>query len=233
MNVGNRKFSLTRDLIESDALRKAFSERSTLRPWTDAELADSLDRVLPAARMPDGVWVFGYGSLLWNPCLRYAESRPATLYGRRRALALWSRFGRGSESAPGLLFSLVPGGSCQGLLFRIAPEHCDAELSLLWRREMIAGSYDPKVFRVRCALGTIPAIAFDANRGHPSYCAPLPLAEQVRIIFGASGFNGSNVDYVLHTLDAMRAHGIRDRGLEALGKSLGHPAPTLQAFDAV
>ena len=216
MTAGPGTYQLTRELIASDTIRKAFFDQMGLRPLSEAELEASLDTVIPRASTGQGIWVFAYGSLIWNPCLRFEESRVAILYGRRRALALRSRFGRGTEANPGLLFSLIPGGSCGGLALRIAPELCRAELRLLWRREMIAGSYQPRVFRVRTAQGPVPAIAFDANRSHANYNPSMPLDDEVRMVSAAQGIAGTNVDYVLRTRDALRAHGMRDRRLEAL-----------------
>src|SRR4051794_10547992 len=136
--------------------------------------------VVPGALRDEGAWVFGYGSLIWNPCMHVAESQQAALYGRHRAFTLWTRSGRGTPEHPGLMLSLAPGGSCQGVVLRIARDRCQQELTLLWRREMVWGSYTPRVIRVRTAHAVLPAIVFDANPAHPNWCAPMPLAEQAR-----------------------------------------------------
>ena len=92
----------------------------------------------------EDLWVFGYGSLIWNPDFDYAERRPAKVHGWHRALKMWSRINRGTPERPGLVFGMLSGGSCQGVVFRIARQHGRVVLENLWKREMMAGVYDPK-----------------------------------------------------------------------------------------
>ena len=217
---------LTRDLIASDGLRQAFSA-SGIEAWPLERVEASLDAILPKAMTSEGVFVFGYGSLVWNPCIHVADTRLATVYGRHRSLALRTTFGRGTPEHPGLMLSLSPGGSCRGLLLRIERAHARDELLLLWRREMIAGSYVPRVLNARVASRLIPTIVFDANPAHPNFCPPMPIADAARMIAAASGFNGPNADYMHLTLAALTAHGIRDRMLERLCRLLpANPAST-------
>lgn len=214
---------LTRELIASDALREAFRTQSAAPLWPLEQVEASLDAILPRVLTPEGVWVFAYGSLIWNPCIHVAESRVGTIHGRRRSLALVSRFGRGTPERPGLMLSLTRGGSCRGLLLRIDAAHARDELMLLWRREMIAGSYTPRVFRARCDAMpgvVVPAVVFDANTAHPNYCEPMPPAQAARAIAGACGFNGPNADYMHLTQAALLAHGIHDRMMTQLCRLL-------------
>ncbi len=210
---------LTRELIASDSLRQAFGAGGVV-PWSLERIEASLDAILPRVLTPEGAWVFAYGSLIWNPCIHIAESIVARVYGRHRSLALRSTFGRGTREHPGLMLSLSPGGSCQGLMLRVERAHARDELLLLWRREMIAGSYTPRVLAVRVGARIVPAIVFDANPAHPNYCPPLPIEEAARMIATARGFNGPNADYMHLTLAALAAHGIRDRMLERLCRLL-------------
>ncbi|MGE0313279.1 MAG: gamma-glutamylcyclotransferase [Lautropia sp.] len=219
MDASSSKQILTRELIASDSLRQAFGAGGVV-PWTLERIEASLDAILPRVLTAEGAWVFGYGSLIWNPCIHVAESVVATVYGRHRALALKSTFGRGTRERPGLMLSLSPGGSCRGLMLRVDPRHARDELLLLWRREMIAGSYTPRVLSVRVAGRHRPAIVFDANPAHPNYCPPMPLEDAARMIAAARGFNGPNADYMHLTLAALAAHGIRDRMLERLCRLL-------------
>ena len=246
MDAPASKHVLTRELIASDSLRRAYGAGG-VEPWSLDRLDASLDAILPRASTAEGAWVFGYGSLIWNPCIHIAESVVATVYGRHRSLALKTTFGRGTAEHPGLMLSLSPGGSCRGLMLRVDPSHLRDELLLLWRREMIAGSYTPRVLDVRIGAGsgegldavpgnargaapgspasrTVPAIVFDANPAHPNYCPPMQIEDAARMIAAARGFNGANADYMHQTLAALAAHGIRDRMLERLCRRLG-PLP--------
>lgn len=240
MDAAASKQVLTRELIASDSLRRAFGAGG-VEPWSTDRLEASLDAILPRAQTTEGAWVFGYGSLVWNPCIHIAESVVATVYGRHRSLALKTTFGRGTAEHPGLMLSLSPGGSCRGLMLRVDRSHLRDELLLLWRREMIGGSYTPRVLNVRLGAGPdpgsgnasgdgseagpgariVPAIVFDANPAHPNFCPPMPLESAAQLIARARGFNGPNVDYMRLTLAALAAHGIRDRMLERLCRLLG------------
>ncbi len=186
---------------------------------TEAERAQSLADVL-AARPPaaSDVWVFAYGSLIWNPAIDYVERRYARLHGWHRRFCLSTAAGRGSLELPGLVLGLDRGGACAGAAFRLADAAVEAELTLLWKREMIAGSYSPRWVRVRDAAG-VPfgyAIAFTIRRDAPQYAGTLTRAELVDRLARARGALGSSAEYLFQTRDGLRALGIRDRAIEQL-----------------
>jgi len=89
------------------------------------------------------IWVFGYASLIWRPEFDAAEQRPATVYGWHRALQMRSRVNRGTPERPGLVFALVHGGCCRGMVYRIPEQEVPVQLERLWAREMPTGIYDP------------------------------------------------------------------------------------------
>ncbi len=172
---------------------------------------------LAAARPPDQeCWVFAYGSLIWNPVFHPVESRVGTLHGFHRRFCFWIHAARASPQHPGLMMGLLPGGSCRGVLLRIAPGEAGTELPLLWRREMVTGAYVPRLLPVRTAGGPVRAVVFVANPRHPTFAGPLPPADVARAIAGACGALGRNRDYLHRTVEALRRHGIPDRGLERL-----------------
>src|SRR4030095_3819434 len=90
------------------------------------------------------LWIFGYASLIWRPEVDFAERRPARVHGWHRALKMWSRINRGTPECPGLVFGMLSGGSCHGVVYRIAQADGQQVLAQLWAREMILGVYDPK-----------------------------------------------------------------------------------------
>ena len=89
------------------------------------------------------LWVFGYGSLMWNPAIHVDQSLPAHVEGFQRSFCMRLMFGRGMPDNPGLMLCLVPGGTCAGIAHRIAPEHVESESKILWMREMLSGAYVP------------------------------------------------------------------------------------------
>jgi cation transport protein ChaC len=216
--------SLTRDDLENDRLRRLWNEcGAALRPLSDGELEASIGAVLAGAGQDD-VWVFGYGSLMWNPLFHYAERRPATLRGFHRRFCLWSVTSRGTRERPGLVLGLDLGGSCHGVAYRLPAEGAPQELKLLWNREMVLGSYSPRWVRVEAAACAashgcaqeLRALVFTVNREHPNYAGRLPLEQVVAALAAASGHLGSSAEYLFRAVDALAAHGLRDSYLETL-----------------
>lgn len=163
-------------------------------------------------------WLFGYGSLIWRPDFDHVERRMARVRGWHRALKMWSRINRGTVELPGLVFALLSGGSCQGVVYRIARAQATATLAQLWQREMATGVYDPRWLRCDTPQGPVQALAFTLSRRSPNYTGTLSAGQYQHIFRHAKGIYGSTHDYARQTLDSLRAHGIRDRALEALLK---------------
>ena len=109
---------LCREDLKRGSLRDAYlrTELADLA-WSDAQLHRSLSHTLSQAPRGD-VWIFAYGSLIWNPIFPFAEKRVARIYGLHRSFCLWSRVGRGTRENPGLVLGLDDGGSCSGLALR-------------------------------------------------------------------------------------------------------------------
>ena len=162
------------------------------------------------------LWVFGYASLIWRPEFDADEQRPAAVHGWHRALQMRSRVNRGTPECPGLVFALVPGGSCRGMAYRIAKQRAHTELERLWAREMPTGVYDPRWLPCRTQEGTVDALAFTLSRTSPSYVGPLPDDEMLKILRSACGRYGTTLDYLVGTAASLRGVGIRDREIERL-----------------
>jgi len=177
---------------------------------TRAALLGSLDRGA-------ALWVFGYGSLTWDPGFHFDEVRMAELPGYRRRFGLRTTLGRGSPETPGLMLTLEPGqGACAGLGFRIGAASVAHESGMLWRREMIRDGYRPCLLPLRTPQGEVTALVFAANPAHADHVGALPLQQAAAIIARAAGMMGRNRDY-LEQLVAQLAHlGIADDYLDAL-----------------
>jgi glutathione-specific gamma-glutamylcyclotransferase len=193
----------------------------TMRILSDQQREASLHATL-AAR-PDGdVWLFGYGSLIWNPTVHAIERRTARIEGWHRAFCLSARVGRGSIDNPGLVLGLDVGGDCTGVAFRIAEDTAESELALLWRREMLSGAYVPRWLDVLDGHGVrfASAIAFTIDQAGEQYAGRLVVDEVVRRLATASGALGSAAEYLFQTCEGLRAHGIPDPDLERLAASV-------------
>jgi glutathione-specific gamma-glutamylcyclotransferase len=162
------------------------------------------------------LWVFGYASLIWRPEFDADEQRPAVVHGWHRALEMRSRVNRGTPDCPGLVFALVPGGSCRGMAYRVGRDRAAAELERLWDREMPTGVYDPKWLTCRTTQGRIQGLAFTLSKRSPAHVAPLCDPEMVDLLRCAAGRFGSTLDYLLETATSLRGCGIKDRDVERL-----------------
>lgn len=213
--------TLSRRDLEQGRMRAIYDEVVSDRALTDEQLSASLAKTLAQKPKGAGWWVFGYGSLLWNPIFPVAEMRPATLRGLHRRFCLWSLASRGTPNAPGLVLGLDRGGMCRGVALRLPAPLALDELHLLWRREMVVGSYRPKWFEVVDAEGhRLHALAFVVDRTHPQYAGKLSIEQQVEVLSTACGAFGSSGDYLERTRVALIAHGIDDPYLDTLATKI-------------
>jgi cation transport protein ChaC len=153
---------------------------------------------------------------MWNPAFHFAERRVARIYGYHRQFCLWARAGRGSPERPGLMLGIEPGGSCNGVAYRIAPELVSSELDVLWRREMNSKAYRATWVYARTRAGTVPALTFAVNRAHERYIGDLDLLTTARYLANGAGPLGLCCDYLFETVAHLRSLGLRDRHLEVL-----------------
>ncbi|TWI67456.1 cation transport protein ChaC [Pseudoduganella lurida] len=214
---------LTRHLLEQASIEALVAIDSPGMPLlTEAERAASL-RELLGIRPPGDVWVFGYGSLIWNAAIHSVERRIARIDGWHRSFCLSITALRATVDRPGLMLALDRGGACCGAAYRLAESDVDSELRLLWRREMACGAYVPRWVQLNDCNGNAFgwAIAFTIDRDHPHYAGDVDEAVTVRRLATASGGLGSCADYLFRTCDSLQANGIRDPALERLATLVG------------
>ncbi|MGF1503247.1 MAG: gamma-glutamylcyclotransferase [Paracoccaceae bacterium] len=176
---------------------------------------------------PD-LWVFGYGSLIWNPGFAFTECRTARLDGYRRGFALTSIRYRGTPEAPGLVLALdwAPGAICLGRAYRVPRAEARGVAAYLQRREMVNRSYFEIALPVRLLppgkedgdAETVEALTFAVDRTHRQYAGRLPLEDQARIIAHAAGPAGRNAVYLAETAAHLAELGIEDPDIAALDR---------------
>ena len=185
-------------------------------------VAVTLDAIKAQHPPGEDLWVFAYASLIWRQEFIHTEQHLTQVHGWHRALKMWSRVNRGTPELPGLVFALLPGGSCRGLVFRIPAAQALSTLDRLWLREMPNQVYTPKFLDCPIAQDqaniTVKALCFTLPKSSPSYTGHLSPAQYRDIFSKASGRFGSTLDYVQQTLTSLQQLGIEDRALQALLK---------------
>ncbi len=182
----------------------------------DHDLREANRTEVLSGRMDQDLWVFGYGSLIWDPAVQVDEYRYGSLPGWRRSFCMWLEGGRGSPQQPGLMAALDEGGHCDGVVLRIPAALVDQETRFMWRREMFAGTYCPQFLEVATPQGTVDALVFLMNCDNRRYAPDVSEEEAARMIAAAEGRLGPNFDY----LDSMVRHldelGIEDADMRRL-----------------
>jgi glutathione-specific gamma-glutamylcyclotransferase len=168
--------------------------------------------------MHETLWVFGYGSLIWDPGFPVAERRIARLDGWHRSFCMRSIHHRGTVANPGLVLALdqAEGASCTGVAFRVAAGAEAETLSSLRDRELVSSAYLEVRLTVTTDAGGLEALAYVIDPDHVQYCGGLGMEEQARIIAGATGGRGPNRDYLWSTAAHLAELGIADPDLEWL-----------------
>ncbi|HEX5455286.1 MAG TPA: gamma-glutamylcyclotransferase [Stellaceae bacterium] len=162
------------------------------------------------------VWIFAYGSLMWNPEFPFDEARRGRLHGFHRRFCLYSRDYRGTPEEPGLVLGLDRGGSCHGIAYRLAAARTAEALDYIWAREMTGRVYTMRRVAVRTREGPVAAHACIVRRESPDYAGRLPLDEVARLLARAVGGRGSGRDYLTSTLRHLDRLAIREASLQRI-----------------
>ena len=178
---------------------------------SDEVIEQSRLSLLGDHRSGDDLWIYCYGSLMWDPGFHFTEVRLADARGYQRRFTLKIELGRGSRKYPGLMLSLErQEGCCRGLAFRIAADVVHAESAILWRREMLRGGYSPAMVPMSTPQGPITALAFVSNPAHASYVGELPLDQTAAVIASGRGILGTNREYLAQLATQLDALDIED-----------------------
>ena len=215
---------LNRQALESKLLQQLLAHPELdLKIWSDEELLQSIKHTLQQQSSKE-LWIFAYGSLIWNPLFDYSDRCSVLLEGWHRQFCLLAPVGRGTIDNPGLVLGLEKkaGSCCQGIAYRLPmDENLESELLLLWRREMVVGSYIPTWIVGKNnynSSGRVPekeieVLTFTVNQQHSVYVKDLSNEQIVESLATAQGSLGSSAEYLCNTVQGLLAAGIEDRAL--------------------
>jgi cation transport protein ChaC len=206
-------FRLSRErMSEFDRMAR---ERGLPPDWRLTDEAREATRATAMAGRTGDLWLFAYGSLMWDPAVHIVEIRTGRVSGYQRRFCLKIQIGRGSTDKPALMAALDGGGECSGLVYRIPAERVDRETEILWMREMIAGSYVPTFLPVDTTHGPVEALAFVANRQSRQFYEA-DADEAAQMIAAGSGVVGTSLEYLEKLTERLALVGLTDPAMEDL-----------------
>ncbi|WJM80394.1 gamma-glutamylcyclotransferase [Pectobacterium brasiliense] len=212
---------LNRETLNNGTFLNAFRDVPDLEWWSETRIEKSMKDMLKIHSWGNPLWIFAYGSLIYNPLFHFAEQQRAVLDGWHRSFCIRLILGRGSVEHPGRMLALERGGSTSGLAYRFHQDNLENELRLVWMREMVGGLYQPEWADVTLSNGqTVKAIIFAASTGHPLYERDSSPDTVISYLSVASGNLGSNRDYVFRLEDSLRHYGIVDEYIHDLAVQL-------------
>lgn len=188
------------------------SKRPIRRPASTGEPSAPRLRLDPDA----DIWVFAYGSLMWNPGFPHLEVRRGRLYGYHRRFCIYSHVYRGTPDRPGLVLGLDRGGSCEGLAFRVPAGEAVEVMEYLYERELVTEVYIPRWVKVATPNGEVSAASFIVDRAHHQYTGELELDATAELIRHGVGVSGPGIDYLRNTVHHMEALGLATGDLKRI-----------------
>jgi cation transport protein ChaC len=167
---------------------------------------------------PDTLWVFAYGSLIWNPEFDYEEVVQATAHGWHRSFCLQLTRWRGTRELPALMLALDRGGSCNGNVYSLPNQDHKAQIVRLLEREIDANppTNVPRWIDVSAGGHDLKAMTFVADPKGPAYAGKLPMEKVAWTLARAAGHWGSSAQYLYNTFKMLESSGIHDESIVEL-----------------
>ena len=184
---------------------------------SDEDLVRERRKIIPDTGIGEDIYIFGYGSLLWNPTVEYEKQIIAKIFGYHRSFCMKTRLGRGSFENPGLMLGLDKGGSCQGSAFKLKTKTAIKNIDILFRREMVTGAYRPKLLKTNLENGKVVlSLAFTVDKKHKNYFPKSTPKIKAGLISKAHGFLGSCEEYLNNTLESLSELNIIDKEMNSI-----------------
>jgi len=187
------------------------------RVLSDQDLVRERRKIIPDKGIGEDIYIFAYGSLLWNPTVEYEKQFFAKIFGFHRSFCMKTRLGRGSFKNPGLMLGLDKGGSCQGSAFKLKKNNAIKNIDILFRREMVTGAYKPKLLKTKLENGEVVlSLAFTVDKKHKNYFSKSTPKIKANLISKAHGFLGSCEEYLNNTLESLSELNITDKEMNSI-----------------
>ena len=220
--INHGSVKLTRENITQGRLgEKIRSISGSDKVLSQDELINERRKIIPDDGIGEDIYIFAYGSLLWNPTVDYEEQFLAKVYGFHRSFCMKTNLGRGSFENPGLMLALDNGGSCRGSAFRLNRNDAIKNIDILFKREMVTGAYKPKLIKTKLDNNkNVLSLAFTVDKNHKNYFAKKSISIKAKMIFKANGFLGTCQEYFDNTLESLEELAIKDLEMRAISSHL-------------
>ncbi|WP_296246399.1 gamma-glutamylcyclotransferase [uncultured Stenotrophomonas sp.] len=196
----------------SGEYRRIFDELPEGDVLSPAQIQCSMEQALKIGpSLDEGLWIFAYGSLIWNPTVKHDRRERASLPNWRRSFCMHLVAGRATLAEPGRMLSLESGGRTDGIAYRIPTADVANELPTIWLREMVTGAYVPRWLDLELEGGQVcRALVFTASLSANHWCADSSPEAAAPVMSKATGPLGSNADYALLLRRALARENIQD-----------------------
>ncbi len=219
--INSGLIKLTKKNIKDGYIRDFIHSKGYEKVLSDYELIKERKKILPSTKKHANLYVFAYGSLLWNPTIEFETQIKGKIFGYHRSFCMLTKLGRGSLNNPGLMLGLDKGGSCQGLLYKLKKNNKIKNIDILFKREMVTRAYTPRLLRAFLENGKIvTAIAFTVDKRHKNYFSDKSPKTKAKMISKASGFLGSCNEYFINTSKSLKELNIFDKEINNILKIL-------------
>lgn len=206
-------------LLSGEIQALAASRPGYITLMTDEARNEMVEDLIANAPSQSEIWVFAYGSLIWNPAIEFDAKSRCTIEGYHRSFCFWTTLGRGSEEHPGLMMGLEPGGNCDGIAYKIGADNLQTEIDILFRREMLSYVYKPTWIKAQSSDDPnqiIDVLTFVIDETHERFCGKLDGRTIVKTIATAEGPIGKNCDYLYQLVEHLRELGFEDPSMTEL-----------------
>lgn len=220
--INNGRIKLTKKNINDGYIREYIDRmQGSDRVLSDEELIQERNKILPQSILKHDLYVFAYGSLLWNPTINFEQQIIGKIFGFHRSFCMLTKLGRGSYENPGLMLGLDRGGSCKGILFKLKKKNALKNIDILFKREMVTKAYVPKLLNAYLKnRKKVRAITFTVDKKHKNYYKERCYFEKIKLITKASGFLGSCLEYLKNTSESLDELNISDKEIKNLMNKL-------------
>lgn len=223
MRDENDKKLLSRDSLESGEFVRFFKGTPGLKWLSEDDIHQSMIEFLATRPINQELWLFAYGSLIWNPGISFEEKQSGIVKGWHRSFCMKLTIARGTVDMPGRMLSLLPSGSSHGLVLKLSNNNFLSELKLIWRREMVGGIYLPQWVNVNLPDGReITAITFVGNEDSAFFETDDSIDTIKKIISCASGPLGTNKEYLELLYHALKDNSLEDTYIFKLFESINN-----------